>query len=458
MKARVANPTLADVLDQHTIDGSLGYHEEDRIRCVACGHRCLIGEGKRGICKVRYNEAGKLRVPFGYVAGLQCDPVEKKPFFHVHPGSDALTFGMMGCDLHCSYCFTGDTVVVTDRGPMSFADVFAMATQVTKSVDAEVAFPELQAVAASGKLRKIRGVFKHPYYGKLAVIRPYYLPELRCTPDHRVYATADPSTPPQPTAAGKLTAAHYLAIPRRYAFAAKSCVNVEQELSHVKVTYRVPWDLSPETRQAIAEATAAGKTSREIGAALGKHPSYIRHVRSKMRRGRANDTRSRGPIVEGERIRFPNEHRPGTKTIVPLDVELARLLGFYCAEGCVTRGKNRPNSRTLNFSFGHSETDVADEVAALLQRCFGVHVNRVRRDTTLGVSVSKASVALLFKQLAGSRATGKRVPQAIFEAPGEIITAFLDAYRCGDGHCYDNGKTSITTVSASLPTESPGSC
>lgn len=43
-------------------------------------------------------------VPHGYVAGLQCDPVEKKPFFHVLPGSGALTFGMLGCDLHCAYC------------------------------------------------------------------------------------------------------------------------------------------------------------------------------------------------------------------------------------------------------------------------------------------------------------------------------------------------------------------
>ena len=44
-------------------------------------------------------------MPFGYVAGgLASDPVEKKPFFHVHPGSDALTFGMLGCDFHCPYC------------------------------------------------------------------------------------------------------------------------------------------------------------------------------------------------------------------------------------------------------------------------------------------------------------------------------------------------------------------
>src|SRR5437016_4764445 len=104
MKTQVANRALADVLDQHTVPGSLWHWEDDRIRCVACGHRCLIGEGKRGICKVRYSEGGDLKVPYGYVAGLQCDPVEKKPFFHVYPGSDALTFGMMGCDLHCSYC------------------------------------------------------------------------------------------------------------------------------------------------------------------------------------------------------------------------------------------------------------------------------------------------------------------------------------------------------------------
>jgi hypothetical protein len=40
----------------------------------------------------------------GYVANVAVDPIEKKPFFHVLPGSAALSFGMMGCDLHCAYC------------------------------------------------------------------------------------------------------------------------------------------------------------------------------------------------------------------------------------------------------------------------------------------------------------------------------------------------------------------
>lgn len=103
-KSKVANEALADVLDRQTSAGELWHREGEKIRCVACGHRCLIAPDRRGICKVRFHHRGELRVPFGYVAALQCDPVEKKPFFHVYPGGDALTFGMMGCDFHCSYC------------------------------------------------------------------------------------------------------------------------------------------------------------------------------------------------------------------------------------------------------------------------------------------------------------------------------------------------------------------
>jgi pyruvate formate lyase activating enzyme len=101
---RATGETLAEVLARHTGPGSLWRAEGEKIRCFACGHRCLIGPGHHGICRVRFNQDGQLRVPFGYVAGAQCDPVEKKPFFHVYPGTDALTFGMLGCDFHCSYC------------------------------------------------------------------------------------------------------------------------------------------------------------------------------------------------------------------------------------------------------------------------------------------------------------------------------------------------------------------
>jgi pyruvate formate lyase activating enzyme len=91
-RIREADPALWEKLDRN------------RVRCYACGHCCPIPDGQPGVCKVRFNQGGTLYVPYGYVAGVQCDPIEKKPFFHAYPGALAYSFGMLGCDLHCGYC------------------------------------------------------------------------------------------------------------------------------------------------------------------------------------------------------------------------------------------------------------------------------------------------------------------------------------------------------------------
>jgi pyruvate formate lyase activating enzyme len=96
---------LRDMLAHATREGELYEVLADgRLRCYACGHNCPLPEGAAGVCKVRFNEGGRLLVPWGYVGGVQCDPIEKKPFFHAYPGALAYSFGMLGCDLHCAYC------------------------------------------------------------------------------------------------------------------------------------------------------------------------------------------------------------------------------------------------------------------------------------------------------------------------------------------------------------------
>jgi pyruvate formate lyase activating enzyme len=101
--------TLRDILtvDEHVHEADTALWEKldrNRVRCYACGHCCPIPEGLPGVCKVRFNHGGTLYAPWGYVAGVQCDPIEKKPFFHAHSGALAYSFGMLGCDLHCAYC------------------------------------------------------------------------------------------------------------------------------------------------------------------------------------------------------------------------------------------------------------------------------------------------------------------------------------------------------------------
>jgi pyruvate formate lyase activating enzyme len=111
-------------IDQLTRPAELSVPQADgAVRCLACAHRCLVRPGRRGVCQVRFNDGGVLRAPWGYVAALQADPVEKKPFSHVTPGALALTFGMLGCDFHCDYCqnwFTSQTL----RDPASHNALF----------------------------------------------------------------------------------------------------------------------------------------------------------------------------------------------------------------------------------------------------------------------------------------------------------------------------------------------
>lgn len=441
---------IASLLDEMTVSADLVIQQPDgSVRCTACGHRCLVRPGRRGICQVRFNQDGELLVPWGYVAALNADPVEKKPFYHFLPGSTALTFGMLGCDFHCGYCFTGDTVVITDHGPQNLEDVFAVAH--VDLAHPEIAYPDqLQAITSCGTLHRVRAVFRHTYQGEIAVLKPYYLPALRCTPDHYLYATDNPDKPPVKIQAKQLTQNHYLVVLRHYQFQDCHTIDTTIELKDHAVTYHIPWQLEPEELHTILQESELGKNSRQIGSMLNMNPSYIRHIRSKAAHGKIQFAHTSGYIIEGDQIRFPKEHRPGIPKQIPLDEKMAFLLGLYCAEGSFVADKTRPNSFKLNFCFSLSEEVAAKKIRQCIAEIFSLPTTLLWRESTIVVSSSKTSLALLFMYLAGKGAQKKRVPACIFDAPRNIIKAFLDAYVLGDGHRYKNGKISTTTVSSDL--------
>jgi len=79
--------------------------EGDRVRCSLCPHSCLIADGKRGLCSVREARDGKLfSLIYGLASSVHPDPIEKKPLFHFLPGTTALSFGSIGCNLFCMHC------------------------------------------------------------------------------------------------------------------------------------------------------------------------------------------------------------------------------------------------------------------------------------------------------------------------------------------------------------------
>jgi len=107
----------------------------DKVRCLTCERRCLLGEGATGWCRTRQNRDGVLyTLIYGDVSSLSANPIEKKPFYHFYPGSVALTAGSWSCNFACPWCQNWDiSKVAPPAKPRRFiapADFVAMAQSV----------------------------------------------------------------------------------------------------------------------------------------------------------------------------------------------------------------------------------------------------------------------------------------------------------------------------------------
>jgi pyruvate formate lyase activating enzyme len=103
------------------------------VRCTLCPRACRVPPGGTGYCRVRVNRNGRYvtRV-YGRPVAIHSDPIEKKPFFHVYPGSRALSIATVGCNIHCSFCQNWDIahadpdrVDAPYRAPDGIADLAA---------------------------------------------------------------------------------------------------------------------------------------------------------------------------------------------------------------------------------------------------------------------------------------------------------------------------------------------
>ncbi len=83
--------------------------DDQKVRCNLCAHHCLIKSGRRGICGVRENRDGVLEtLVFGRLIAQNVDPIEKKPLYHLLPGSRSYSIATVGCNFKCRFCQNAD--------------------------------------------------------------------------------------------------------------------------------------------------------------------------------------------------------------------------------------------------------------------------------------------------------------------------------------------------------------
>jgi putative pyruvate formate lyase activating enzyme len=397
-------------------------------RCTVCPRLCKVGRlaDQKGLCAI--GRQAVVASWFPHFGEENC--------LRGWNGSGTIFFS--GCNLRCVFCVPPGTLVATDTGPRPIDRLFEEGSNEVVLGEGYARRPTgLKVYTRTGELAPASRVFRHRFEGELVRLKPLSAPEVRLTPNHGVFAAhrSDP-TRIEKVPAGSLTQEHYLVVPKRAVGSGAIEFDVREIIArHVSRPVHARARRVDEHRLASALLTQRS-SSRELGAELGYNPTYVRRLRAKLRQGLLETSPSapRGVQIEDGRVRFAGEHRPGIPAFLPLDGDLAWLLGLYCAEGHVRSDTaHRPNSHRLVFSLGPHETGLARRTSDRIRAVFGVRPGLMERRTTVTVEVGKTSLALFFKLLCGTGADRKQVPTPVFLAEEGAVRSFLDGYLAGDG-------------------------
>ena len=100
--------------------------KDGKAMCVLCAHRCVIEEGRRGLCGVRENSGGTLyALTYGRLISRAVDPIEKKPLYNFLPGTRSYSIAAAGCNFFCDFCQNWQISQVTHGGRDLYGEEFS---------------------------------------------------------------------------------------------------------------------------------------------------------------------------------------------------------------------------------------------------------------------------------------------------------------------------------------------
>ena len=373
-----------------------------RIQCTACARLCQIGEGQIGLCGIRGVVNDKLYLlAYGKIIAGNIDPIEKKPVVHYRPGSKIFSVATTGCNWLCSYCFTPETAILTDQGIKTVETMFNESEH-----EKEIGYPrDVRVLSHTGSFKTVLKTFRHEYSGAILRIRPFYLPEISCTPNHEVFVYDEGTASLRKKRADGLSLDDLLAVPRAKDSIVSEMIDAYQTINMVLPT-----------------------------------------IRRKSRRTSIWTLRE-----EKGRVKFGMSRGIGIPSRIAVDKKLAELFGTYCAEGCSIRAKSRPNSWVVVFSFGSHERELIERTENLLYEIFQIRAGRIKQGSEIRLEVYNNALGILFHALIGDDGYTKRVPELILHHQStEILKSFLEAYLRGDGNSSaSRGQAWIGTTSVS---------
>lgn len=325
-----------------------------------------------------------------------------------------------GCAYKCTYCFSGDTLVHTEKGTLEIKDLCNHG--------------EIKILDHKGEWKNINKFYQRKYKGDMISITPVKIGiPIKCTPNHKLIVFRNNKI--ENIEAKDITEEDKVCIPIPQEIE-MPCIDVYEELKDIKlISYanrKIDFD---KIESAIVLLEEGSHSNRQIASMVGLGNTFVSTInRNYQVTGEWPEEYKKTeikPVIEGNYIRF-SLGKNEVPNKIPVDKDFCRLVGYYLAEGNVSKHKKRANSYETVFTFGENEEEYVNEVMDLIEKIFKVQPNKCKDKSTLKVAIGNSIIGLLFKKLFGTGAKKKKITK-LLNLKNELQLEILKGYIRGDG-------------------------
>ena len=379
-----------------------------------------------------------------------------------------------GCSNACVYCLHPSMEILTEKGFLKISEI----------VDSK---HNTSALTHKGRLYPIVNKFKHDYNGRIISLAPFcFGRNIKVTPNHKILAIKRKNLKcaycgytcyngrkssfrsangkykrfdcsqcntrrlwkPEMIPAEELAKGDFISVPISKEVRDIKSINIRDILKNINIVHKVGNGkrISKETIEKIFDYKRLGFHKAEISRKLNISRSTVQ--------GYINDKRNMDGVyissllAEGDYVRFKGGKR-SIPNEINIDNDFLRLVGYFLAEGCVSKDKNRPNSYVMIISFHENEKSYIEDVQNIIFKIFGVKptVCYIKKDKSVHICFSNSIISLIFSRLFGCNSHSMRIPSEFLFLPIEKQKELLKGILRGNGTRADN-EPRLTTTSA----------
>ena len=374
------------------------------------------------------------------------------------------TYIMSGRDCwwgKCTFCLLPDTKVFTKNGSLSIKEI------VEDCREGE----NISVMTHTAKFREVVKRFKRYYQGKVLDIEVYNLKQnLQLTPNHKIYAVKRNSLkrcsqrscwdylclPSRISKrlkcdicekkyyqnyglefieASSLMKGDFVAVPIMRSVKNIRDISVKKILKNNSCFIETDKRIPQEVIDRIIDYYKSGHSQRSITKFLNIDRETVKRY-IMLFKSNSLDSKKNPFVEDNSFIKFEQGKKWIPKNI-PISKEFMRLVGYYLAEGHVSKMKNRPNSFALALTFSEKEREYINDVVGISKRIFRkVDVRQYKnvRNKTVQININSSILARVFKNLFGDNSYNKRLPYQFLFLSLEKQKELIRGLFSGDGH------------------------